>query len=404
MIRSRFSQWALVQAFYCLHLITLTAYAIGTQGLKQQLGLTSVEMGYLSATFFIAFGLSQLLIGSQLGNRSNRCLIGGSALLATLGCFLLLVSNSFAMAMAARILMGAGVGNALVSTVHIVAERFPERFPFMTNISQGLANMSGACVGLATPLLPELNKIQVTYHWSFILLLIDTILILILCQSDKPIITQNTYSQRQKTTLERTRFILKLPQFWSSMAFFSGLFGSYLSFAEGWNIQFQIEVFHQNSAIAPLINSTVIVGLAIGSIGSGALANRVGISWLARFGAAITTAMLLVLTGDILPQWIAVISQALLGLGMGTASLGLSNLRLHVRKEDFSLASALMMTGVFVSAGVLSAAVGWSATDLTLARTGFIQYQHSLGWLIAFAGMACVASLTMRPFNARYKS
>ena len=236
MIRSRFSQWALVQAFYCLHLITLTAYAIGTQGLKQQLGLTSVEMGYLSATFFIAFGLSQLLIGSQLGNRSNRWLIGGSAFLATLGCFLLLVSNSFAMAMAARILMGAGVGNALVSTVHIVAERFPERFPLMTNISQGIANMSGACVGLATPLIPELNKIQVTYHWSFILLLIDTVLILILCQSDKPIITQNTYSQRQKTTLERTRFILKLPQFWSSMAFFSGLFGSYLSFAEGWNI------------------------------------------------------------------------------------------------------------------------------------------------------------------------
>ena len=115
-------------------------------------------------------------------------------------------------------------------------------------------------------------------------------------------------------------------------------------------------------------------------------------------------AMLLVLAGDILPQWIAVISQALLGLGMGTASLGLSNLRLHVRKEDFSLASALMMTGVFVSAGVLSAAVGWSATDLTLARTGFIQYQHSLGWLIAFAGMACVASLTMRPSHARYKS
>ena len=236
MIRSRLSQWALVQAFYCLHLITLTAYAIGVQGLKQQLGLTSVEMGYLSATFFIAFGLSQLLIGSQLGNRSNRWLIGGSAFLATLGCFLLLVSNSFAMAMAARILMGAGVGNALVSTVHIVAERFPERFPLMTNISQGIANMSGACVGLATPLIPELNKIQVTYHWSFILLLIDTILILILCQSDKPIITQNTYSQRQKTTLERTRFILKLPQFWSSMAFFSGLFGSYLSFAEGWNI------------------------------------------------------------------------------------------------------------------------------------------------------------------------
>lgn len=401
-MRSGLVQWALVQAFYCLHVVTLTAYAIGAQGLEQDLGLSSVQMGSLSAAFFVAFGLSQLLIGAQLGSRPNRWLIGGSALVATLGCLLLVVSHSFAMALAARVLMGAGVGNALVSTVHVVSERFPERFPLMTNISQGLANLSGAAIGLAVPLVPALGQLKVTFHWGFILLLIDTALIFAFCQNGQVLHRgDQAAGPRPDGVFKRVRSILKRPQFWSSMAFFAGLFGSFLSFAESWNIQFQIDVFHQKDDIAPLINSAVIVGLAVGSIGSGAIADRKGFCWPARIGAAVTLAMMLVLASDVLPVWIAVISQGLLGLGMGTASLGLTSLRGHVPKEDFSLASSLMLTGVFISAGVLSAAVGWSATDLALAKTGFMHYQQALSWLVAFAAMACVASLTMRPPESR---
>ena len=158
------AQWLLVEAFYCLHVVTLTAYAIGASGLQETLGLSSMQMGIVAGAFFVAFGLSQLLVGSQLGSRPSRLLIGSSAALATLGALLLLVSHDFAGVLMARLLMGAGVGNALVSTVHVVSERFPGRFPLMTNISQGLANLSGASIGLAIPLLPALKSIDTSYQ------------------------------------------------------------------------------------------------------------------------------------------------------------------------------------------------------------------------------------------------
>ena len=84
-MNSAVAQWLLVQAFYCLHVATLTAYAIGNQELQASLRLTSVQMGSLSGAFFMAFGVSQLLIGSQLGRYPNRWIIGGSALMATRG-------------------------------------------------------------------------------------------------------------------------------------------------------------------------------------------------------------------------------------------------------------------------------------------------------------------------------
>lgn len=391
-------QWLLVEVFYCLHVLTLTAYAIGADGLQTRLNLNTVQMGSLAAAFFIAFGASQLLVGSQLGSRPNRWVIGGSAAVATLGALMLLVSDNFSTALVARLLMGAGVGNALVSTVHVVSERYPSRFPLMTNISQALANLSGAVIGLVIPLLPALKNISVSYQLGFILLLINTVLIIVFCRDGQKAAIQNGAARDDReSVMTRATRILALKPFWSSMAFFAGLFGSYLSFAEVWNIQFQIEVFHESADYAPLINTAVILGLAIGSLASGAIADRIGHVRPAQVGAAITLAMLILLWSNVLPLWLAVLAQVLLGLGMGTASLGLAALRCSVQGSDFPLASSLMLTGVFASAALLSAAVGWSAADLSVKATGFLHYQQSMLWFVGFAGMACAASLSMQP-------
>jgi MFS family permease len=389
-------QWLLVEVFYCLHVLTLTAYAIGADELQKALNLSSVQMGSLAAAFFVAFGLSQLLVGSQLGTRPNRWMIGGSAAVATLGALLLLGSDNFTTALLARLLMGAGVGNALVSTVHVVSERFPERFPLMTNLSQAIANLSGAAIGLAIPLLPSLRNITSSYQLGFSLLLIDTVLIIVFCRDGRKASSTDANAPAQSGSLiRRTARLLALQPFWSSMAFFAGLFGSYLSFAEVWNIQFQIEVFHESGDYAPLINTAVIIGLAIGSLASGAIADRVGHVRPARVGALLTLTMLILLLSHVLPLWLAVMAQVLLGLGMGTATLGLTALRCSVPAHEFPLASSLMLTGVFISAGLLSAAVGLSAGDLSVATSGFAHYQQAMLWFAAFAGIAVIASLTM---------
>ena len=396
-MQSAWFQWLIVEVFYCLHVLTLTSYAIGADALQHHLQLNSVQMGSLAAAFFIAFGLSQLLIGSQLGTRSNRLIIGVSAALATIGALLLLGAHTFLTALIARILMGAGVGNALVSTVHVVSERFPSRFPLMTNLSQAAANFSGAMVGLSIPFIPALKSITFSFQLGFILLLIDTVFILLFVRDLKtPIKINRADTQYHRSVLHRFQVILLSPPFWTSLAFFAGLFGGFLSFAEVWNIQFQIEVFRQDSNFAPLINTAVIMGLAIGSLGSGAIADRIGHQIPARVGAVLTLSMLLLLMSGSLPIGVVLVAQALLGLGMGTATLGLTALRCSVSNEDFPLASALMLTGVFMSAGLLSAAVGMSAGELQLEASRFEHYQRAMVWFAGFASMACIASFSMR--------
>jgi hypothetical protein len=102
-----------------------------------------------------------------------------------------------------------------------------------------------------------------------------------------------------------------------------------------------------------------------------------------------------ILLSAVLRDFVAVIHELLLGGGMRTASLGLTCLCASVPEHVFSLVSALMLTGVFLCADFLSAASSWSAVGFSIPNTGLFSYQLALGWLIAFAGMACTAILAM---------
>ena len=397
-MRSSIFQWLLVEVFYCLHVLTLTAYAIGADSLRDQLKFSSAQMGSLAAVFFMAFGISQLFVGSQLGKFPNRWIFGCSAAAATLGSLLLLISNSFLSALIARLLMGAGVGNALVNTVYVVSERFPTRFSLMVNVSQSAANFSGAALGLSISLVPSLMNINVSYQYGFFFLLVDAVLIFVYCRDGLRSRGANFSSQGANISLFcRVNRILSFQSFWLSLIFYAGLFGSYLSLAEVWNIQFLINIFHESPDHAYLINSSVIFGLAFGNLASGAIADRFGYVWPSRLGAVTSLMMLLLLLIPNLPLWLFVSAQFTLGLGMGSACLGLTALRCSMPIADFPLASALMLTGVFACAALLSAAVGLSSIFLTNAVANFGDYQRSMLFFVVFVAMSVASALTMRP-------
>jgi MFS family permease len=397
-MRSSIFQWLLVEFFYCLHVLTLTAYAVGADSLRDQLKLSSAEMGSLAAVFFMAFGISQLLVGSQLGKFPSRLIFGCSAAAATLGSLLLLISDSFLSALIARLLMGAGVGNALVNTVYVVSERFPARFPLMANISQSAANLSGAAFGFAVLLVPSLMNINVSYQFGFFFFLVDTVLIFAYCRDGFRARDGKSLSKGLNISLvRRVSRILALQYFWKSLIFYAGLFGSYLSFAEVWNIQFLINVFHESVGHAYLINTFVIFGLAIGNLASGTIADRFGYLWPSRFGAVTSLMLLLLLLIPNLPLWLFVSAQFSLGLGMGSACLGLTALRCSIPISDFPLASALMLTGVFAIAALLSAAVGLNSTFLTNGIANFVVYQRAMLFIVVFVAMSVASAISMRP-------
>ena len=73
-------QWLVPQMFFCLNLAGVVVYAVTSSSLGSALKLSSAQVAGLGGAYFIAYALSQLLLGSSLGALPARYLLGITAL------------------------------------------------------------------------------------------------------------------------------------------------------------------------------------------------------------------------------------------------------------------------------------------------------------------------------------
>lgn len=393
-------QWGLALLFFSLNLGGVISYAIGSHAIETTLGLSSAQIGSLGGSYFIAYAISQLLLGSLFGLVPSRWLLGGSALLAGLGALVMAQASGYPMALLARVLMGIGFGPAFVGTIYGVSQRFPQQFALMTNLSQSLANLVGACLGLLSGVIPVIAEFRISFHAVFLLLLINAALILAFLKDKKP--EGRSTEPPSPAAAGRGATLLMIignAQFWWSTLYFMGLFAAYLAFADLWNIQFQTDVFGRSPAIAPVVNAALACGLVLGGILSGLWAGRAGFLLPARVCAWLALLMLIFLGSAVLPGPGAIAALAVLGLAMGAAPLGLTAMKEHLPKPAVASGTSLLLTVVFLAGGLLTPAVGQAVA--TLPMNAFSTYQVAMHWFIAFAAIAAVASLFLQrgPFR-----
>lgn len=383
-------QWLLPQLFFCLNLGGVIVYAVTASSLESGLKLSTAQVGSLGGAYFIAYAISQLLLGSSLGAFSPRLLLGITALISAGGAFLLSVANSFEMAMLARLLMGIGFGTAMVGVVYVVGQLFSNKFAFMVNLSQSIANAVGAILGLLAPL-PLLQNFRLPFLITALLLLVNGVLMLLFIKDGSRSTGQTTEQPglgRQLST------ILSNGQFWIGTIYFTGLFASFLAYADLWNIKFQTDVFGSSSSVAAMINSGVAWGLTIGGVVTGIWANRVGILIPARICAWMSLILMGILYIKPLPG-LAIPLMVLLGFFMGAAPLGLAVMNAHIPEKFQALASPILLTVVFLGGGILMSSVGTSLAGLP--ANAFSTYRAGLNWFLVPIAIAAVASLMIKP-------
>lgn len=387
-------QWAIAQLFFCLNMAGVMAYAISLPSLMGDLKLSTSQVGSLGGIYFVVYALSQLLLGSLFGRVPARLLLGGSALVASLGALSMATAQGFLMVLAARVLMGIGFGAAFVGVIYVVNQRFPARFPVMTNVSQSAANMVGAALGLLSASLPFLGNFRISFFAVCVLLLLNG-LFLLSALKDQPA-QAATGDAREPDSLPRIlATILRSGQFWLATLFFAGLFASFLAYADLWNIQFQSKTFGSSDAMAPVVNSTVAWGLVVGGVVTGWWADRVGFLLPARVSSWASLVLLIVLQTGRLPLDFAIVLMGLLGFFMGCAPLGLSAMKAHLPPSAVAMGSSILLSVVFLSGGLLTPAVGMSIAALPMASFG--TYQLAMRWFIVFTAVSAVSSLLLRP-------
>jgi len=397
MINSRYVQWLLVQGFFTLNLIGVVVYTFTASSLGSTLKLNSIQISTIGGSYFVAYAISQLLLGSSLKIWSPRLMLGLTAITSGIGSLILSGANSYEQVFVARLLMALGFGTAMVGVVHVVSQRFNRNFAFMVNLSQGLANAAQTALALMAAL-PFLQTFRTPFAVTGGLLVINGILLLLFFREPETVAAANnieTENNRPLSFQDQLYAIASNGQFWIGAVYFTGLFATYIAFADLWNIKFQHDVFMHSESVATYMNASVQGGLAIGGIASGIWANRSGFVLPARSLAWLSLLVMLLLYSVPLPQITAVVLLLLLGLTLGAAPLGLAVMNAHVPLQAQNLATPILLTIVFVVAGLLMPAIGIDLAALPISS--FDTYRHGLNWFLVPIATAGVASLLMKP-------
>lgn len=303
------------------------------------------------------------------------------------------LAQSFEMALMARLLMGIGFGTAMVGVVYFVGVLFSNKFAFMLNLSQSIANGVGALLGLLAPL-PILQNFRLSFLVTALLLIANGILILLFIKDGSSTNDQKPGAPEAVALSSQLGAIFRNGQFWIGTIYFTGLFSSFLAYADLWNIKFQTDVFGSASSMAAMINSGVAWGLTIGGIVTGIWANKTGFVKPARICAWVSLILMTILytkplAGLAVPLMIA------LGFFMGAAPLGLAVMNAHVPERYQALASPILLTVAFLGGGLLMSSVGTSLAGLPIHA--FSTYRAGMNWFIVPIAVAAVASLMIKP-------
>ncbi|MBR0564832.1 MFS transporter [Azoarcus sp. L1K30] len=118
---------------YYLSYLLRTVNAVISPALSGELGLSAADLGLLTSTYFLSFGLAQIPVGIALDRFGPRRVEGGLMLLTALGAVAFAVGDSLAALGGARALIGVGVSACLMGALKGFAMWYPvERQSSMT--------------------------------------------------------------------------------------------------------------------------------------------------------------------------------------------------------------------------------------------------------------------------------
>lgn len=352
-------RWICTEFFFTVSIFSAVLFGAYAAQIQNTNHLDTTQLTILSGTFFAVFAFSQLISGFLINKFSTKILLGGSALLAGAGALLFSHTDSFLLLIIARIILGLGLGCTFVGVLYIVQSGFPEeKFAFFSSLSQSIANIAAGSMTLFGSKLLS----QFAYSLVFTVLggfLIISSLLLIIVLPGKPKLDHN---QVQETSfITNIKSILSKKGFWLATVYFSGIFGTILTFADLFDVKYQVAVFDMPQYKAITLSGMIPLGLAIGGVTAGFISSKFKTNKLtAIVFSFITLANMLVLLYVKFPANgnygfnDALIFHILFGVGCGGAMLAFQELQMTFSDASIRpLANSMVLTIAYLFSGML---------------------------------------------------
>ncbi len=415
MWRHRWTAFLLVAMSYILSFFHRVAPATIAGDLQQAFHTTGAELGMLAATYFYVYTVMQIPTGVLVDTLGPRRIVAMGGLVGGLGAILFGLAPSFEVAAIGRTLVGLGVSVMFIALLKINAAWFYERhFATATGLTVLLGNIGAVLAAIPLAWLMALMSWRDVFVgiglFSLLLALLSWRLI-----HDHPksaglpsmrqLEGKDDHQPHLGHWLDGLRQVVRNPASWPGFWVNVGIAGSFFSFAGLWAVPFLMQGHGMSRELASWHTTVLLLAFAFGALFSGMVSDRLE----RRKPVLLTLALLYCLCwGALLAGGTMSLSASLLLFGlMGTGAAGFT-LSWSCAKEVNSpalsgMATSLVNTGAFLSAGLLQPLAGWlldraSAWRGAAMPEGYTlaDYRIGLSAMLAFALLGLFSATRVR--------
>lgn len=419
MRRLRWTAFGLVSAAYVLSFFHRIAPAAIAGELKQAFQASGAALGALAATYFSAYTVMQIPTGVLVDTLGPRRIVTLGGVVAGAGSVLFGLARSLGAAAAGRALVGLGVSVAFISLLKLNAAWFRDReFATLAGLTLFLGNIGSvlsaaplawvvgatswrnvfAALGLFSILLGGLTWFLVRDHPGEAGL-----------PSMRELEGKTAHPPHLGRWYQGLWLVVKNRATWPGFFLNMGVGGTFLAFAGLWAVPYLGAVHGMDRTLATYHTSLMLVGFAAGSLGAGAVSDRMGRRRpvMLALGSAYLLCWLPWILGRTMPLPASLALFAAMGSCASAFTVTWASAK-EVNPPALSgMATSLVNTGVFLGPTLYQPLVGWvldrgwegvAAPDRGHSTEDF---RLGVAVLAAFGLMGLVSALFVRETHCR---
>ncbi|GAA1706246.1 MFS transporter [Microbacterium sediminicola] len=376
--------WSVAVAGYVLAVMNRTSLSAVGVDAADRFGVDASTLSLFAVVQLGVYGGMQIPIGVLLDRFGSRPIMVIGMVLMAIGQLLIAVSPNVAVALLARVLLGAGDAAIFPGLVRLIATWFPaQRAPVMTQLT-GIIGLSGQLVAVI-PLAALLHATtwSITFGSIAGLCILFAVLMLLVLRNHPPALTEdvsiNTDTGAIKVVTSTVDTGVGIRAAWghpgTRLAFWSHFTSPFAGtvFVILWGMPFLTAGEGRTVAEASLVLSTyVVVGMALGPV-MGAVSQRVphlrsrALVLPSVIAQAVAWVAVIAYPGPA-PLWLLFALAIALGMGGPASMIGFDHARTHNPAHRLSTATGITNVGGFLAALIAVYLIGL-ALDLQGAGT-----------------------------------
>ena len=330
--RAGFQPWLfffIASAFYFYEFFARVAPGVLKSDIRSVTGASEGEFGLAMGMYFLAYAPAQLIVGRMLDRFGTRVVVAPAAIIVALGCLLLASTDSIVLMGVGRFLQGLGSSVAYLGVVYLALVWFP---PHRHGIIPGITVAMGTLGGCTAQYPLAIASQDWGWHVPLFLCTAVGIAIAMLLWCLLPrrpewfiqLMREDGYEpELPEPMIPMVLRIASNRQLWLISLAAAGLYLPISVIGDLWGVTFLEVETGLATKWASLATTLVFVGFAVGGVGVGHLADRLGCRKILFVGCGVAsccTATLLMLAG-VEPTWLTIVLLAVLGVTVGGQSL-----------------------------------------------------------------------------------